>query len=214
MLSDSVVKSKRTGFSVHTRGDLQDECLGENTRREGAQTQTAGNGPERAVTTLARASCAFDAQHRELASDITECKICAGHFCSLSTTRQGRKPRRLEFLLIGTFYPSRGRLGMRRATLAACAALITLGATGSLADRSLALPLSDPRVHDLAIAGSPIQKAWCRRWWQWHGARWVRSCWPAGYDPCGYARGCAPPTWHHPYWRPWGGPPPYRYWLY
>ena len=78
---------------------------------------------------------------------------------------------------------------MRRATLAASAALITLGATGSLADRSLALPLSDPRVHDLAIAGSPIQKAWCRRWWQWHGARWVRSCWPAGYDPCGYARG-------------------------
>src|ERR1700730_12594934 len=97
-------------------------------------------------------------------------------------------------LLIGTFYPSRGRLGMRRATLAASAALITLGATGSLADRSLALPLSDPRVHDLAIAGSPIQKAWCRRWWQWHGARWVRSCWPAGYDPCGYARGCAPPN--------------------
>src|ERR1700730_7440849 len=78
----------------------------------------------------------------------------------------------------------------------------------------LILSLSDPRVHDLAIAGSPIQKAWCRRWWQWHGARWVRSCWPAGYDPCGYARGCAPPTWHHPYWRPWGGPPPYRYWLY
>ena len=128
--------------------------------------------------------------------------------------RQGEKPRRLDFLLIGTFYPSRGRLGMRRATLAASAALITLGATGSLADRSLALPLSDPRVHDLAIAGSPIQKAWCRRWWQWHGARWVRSCWPAGYDPCGYARGCAPPTWHHPYWRPWGEPPPYRYWLY
>jgi hypothetical protein len=52
---------------------------------------------------------------------------------------------------------------MRRATLAASAALITLGAIGSLADRSLALPLSDPRVHDLAIAGSPIQKAWCRR---------------------------------------------------
>ena len=47
---------------------------------------------------------------------------------------------------------------MRRATLAASAALITLGAIGSLADRSLALPLSDPRVHDLAIAGSPIQK--------------------------------------------------------
>src|ERR1700738_823491 len=107
-----------------------------------------------------------------------------------------------------------GRFGMRRATLAASAALITLGATCSLADRSLALPLLDPRVHDLAIAGSPIQKAWCRRWWQWHGARWVRSCWPAGYDPCGYARGCAPPTWHHPYWRPWGEPPPYRYWFY
>jgi hypothetical protein len=81
---------------------------------------------------------------------------------------------------------------MRRATLAVSAALITLGAIGSLADRSLALPLSNPRVHDLAIAGSPMQKAWCRRWWQWHGARWVRSCWPAGYDPCGYARGCAP----------------------
>jgi hypothetical protein len=41
------------------------------------------------VATLPFAPRAFDAQHRELASDITECKICAGHFCSLSTTRQG-----------------------------------------------------------------------------------------------------------------------------
>jgi hypothetical protein len=23
----------------------------------------------------------------------------------------------------------------------------------------------------------------CHRWWQWHGARWVRSCWPAGQEP-------------------------------
>jgi hypothetical protein len=124
-----------------------------------------------------------------------------------------RAPRP-SFLLISIFYPSRGRLGMRRATLAVSAALVALGVTGSLADRSLALPLSDPRVHDLAIAGSSMQKAWCRRWWKWEGARWVRSCWPAGYDPCGYARGCAPPTRQHPYWRPWGGPPPYRYWFY
>ena len=58
-----------------------------------------------AVTTLARASCAFDAQHRELASDITECKICAGHFCSLSTTRQGGKPRRLRLLAYRYFLP-------------------------------------------------------------------------------------------------------------
>src|SRR5262249_41094158 len=112
-----------------------------------------------------------------------------------------------------TGYPSRGRLGMRRAILAASAALITLGAIGSLADRSFALPLSD-LVHSLAITGSPIQKASGRRWWKWHGARWVRSCWPAGYDPCGYARGCSPPTWNHPTWRPWGGPWPYRYWFY
>jgi hypothetical protein len=101
---------------------------------------------------------------------------------------------------------------MRRVVFAASVTLITMGTTGLLADRSLALPLSDPRVYNLAIAGSPIQKAWCRRWWQWEGARWVRSCWPAGYDPCGYAPGCSPPTRKHPYWRPWGGP--YRYWLY
>ena len=23
----------------------------------------------------------------------------------------------------------------------------------------------------------------CHRWWQWHGARWVRSCWRAGQEP-------------------------------
>src|SRR6516165_8172493 len=102
---------------------------------------------------------------------------------------------------------------MRRVKYAASVALITLGATGLLADRSLALPLPDLRAHNLA-AGSPIQKASCRRWWQWQGARWVRSCWPAGYDPCPYSRGCSPPTPRHPYWRPWGGPPPYRYWFY
>ena len=103
---------------------------------------------------------------------------------------------------------------MRRVNYAASVALITLGTTGLLADRSLALPLSDSRVRNLAIAGSPIQKASCRRWWQWQGARWVRSCWPAGYDPCPYSHGCSPPTPRHPYWRPWGGPPPYRYWFY
>jgi hypothetical protein len=23
----------------------------------------------------------------------------------------------------------------------------------------------------------------CHRWWQWHGARWVRTCWRAGQAP-------------------------------
>jgi hypothetical protein len=23
----------------------------------------------------------------------------------------------------------------------------------------------------------------CRRWWQWHGARWVRTCWRDGQEP-------------------------------
>ena len=97
---------------------------------------------------------------------------------------------------------------MRRVVFGACVALIALG-VGFPADHSLAQPLADLRVHDLAEGGL-IQKATCRRWWQWHGARWVRSCWPSGYDPCGNSPGCSPPTWKHPYWRPWGGP--HRYW--
>ena len=47
---------------------------------------------------------------------------------------------------------------MRRVVFAASVALITLGMSGLLADHSRALPLSDPRVHNLAIAVSPIQK--------------------------------------------------------
>ena len=102
---------------------------------------------------------------------------------------------------------------MQRVRYATSAALIILGTTGSLVDRSLALPLSEPRATILAIPGSPIQTAayTCRRWWQWRGARWVRSCWPAGYDPCGNAQGCSPPTPDYPAWRPWGWP--YRYWF-
>ena len=103
---------------------------------------------------------------------------------------------------------------MRRVIYATSAALITLGTTGSLADRSLALPLSEPRVNIVAIAGSPVQRAAyiCRRWWQWRGARWVRTCWPAGYDPCWNAPGCSPPTPQYPFWRPWGWP--YSDWLF
>jgi hypothetical protein len=39
----------------------------------------------------------------------------------------------------------------------------------------------------------------CHRWWQWHGARWVRTCWPAGQEPLylvpwnGYG-------WAYPWW--------------
>jgi hypothetical protein len=103
---------------------------------------------------------------------------------------------------------------MRRVIYATSAALITLGTTGSLADRSLALPLLEPRVNIVAIAGSPVQRAAyiCRRWWQWRGARWVRTCWPAGYDPCWNAPGCSPPTPQYPFWRPWGWP--YSDWLF
>jgi hypothetical protein len=94
-------------------------------------------------------------------------------------------------------------LKMRRVKYAASVALITLGTTGLLADRSLALPLPDLRAHHLA-AGGPIQKASCRRWWKWEGARWVRSCWPAGYDLCPYSRGCSPPTPRPPVLAPLG----------
>jgi hypothetical protein len=44
-------------------------------------------------------------QHRELASDITECKICAGHFCSLSTTRQGGEAAQTRLLAYRYFLP-------------------------------------------------------------------------------------------------------------
>jgi hypothetical protein len=102
---------------------------------------------------------------------------------------------------------------MRRVIYATSAALITLGTT-SLADRSVALPHPEPRVIISAMAGSPIQRAAniCRRWWQWRGARWVRTCWPAGYDPCWNAPGCSPPTPQYPFWRPWGWP--YSDWLF
>ena len=112
---------------------------------------------------------------------------------------------------------------MRRVNYAASVALITLGTTGLLAERSLALPLPDLRENrpiarvaetQLQLEAPSKRQASCRRWWQWQGARWVRSCWPAGYDPCPYSHGCSPPTPRHPYWRPWGGPPPYRYWFY
>jgi hypothetical protein len=67
---------------------------------------------------------------------------------------------------------------MPRVKYAASVALITLGATGLLADR--ALPLPDLRAaHNLAV-GSPIQKASCRRWWQWQGVSLgpkLLACW-------------------------------------
>ena len=74
---------------------------------------------------------------------------------------------------------------MRRVKFAAFIVLMMIGTTGSLPDRALALPLSDPGVHILAMTGNPVQRARyvCHRWWQWHGARWVRSCWPSGNDP-------------------------------
>src|SRR5437764_10766164 len=102
---------------------------------------------------------------------------------------------------------------MRRVKFAAFIVLMMVGTTGSLPDRSLALPLSDPGLHILAMTGNPLQRARyvCHRWWQWHGARWVRSCWPAGNDPCWNAPGCDPPNWNRPTWRAWGWPR--RYWL-
>ena len=57
---------------------------------------------------------------------------------------------------------------MRSVIYATSAALITLGTTALLADRVFALPLSQPPIAALAIAGSPIQPAayTCRRWWK------------------------------------------------
>ena len=91
---------------------------------------------------------------------------------------------------------------MRRAMLGASALVVSL----AISDRALPLPLSAPHVEALAIAGSSIQRTayTCIRWWEWRGARWVRTCWPAGYDPCGNAPGCSPPTSHRPYWHGWG----------
>jgi hypothetical protein len=101
---------------------------------------------------------------------------------------------------------------MRRVMFAASVALMIPGTIGFLADRSLAVPLSDFQVYTLATAGRDIQDVAyiCHRWWQWHGARWVRSCWPAGHDPCWNAPGCSPPTWYRPSWQGWGWP--YWYW--
>jgi hypothetical protein len=92
---------------------------------------------------------------------------------------------------------------MRRVIFAASAALAST--ISFPVDRSLALPL--PESHVLTTAGGDLQNVAqiCHRWWQWQGARWVRSCWPAGHDPCWNAPGCSPPIWHRPNWQGWGG---------
>jgi hypothetical protein len=91
---------------------------------------------------------------------------------------------------------------MRRAIFFSAVVLMTLGTAAS--DRALAFTLPTPQVR----VGSSILKAsygyTCLRWWEWRGALWVRSCWPAGYDPCWNAPGCGAPTADRPYWHGWG----------
>jgi hypothetical protein len=67
-------------------------------------------------------------------------------------------------------------------------------ASGVPESRAYPLNLSSPAALSAAVIDA---SAWlnvtyvCHRWWQWHGARWVRTCWPAGQEP--------------PY-GPWNGP--------
>jgi hypothetical protein len=40
----------------------------------------------------------------------------------------------------------------------------------------------------------------CHRWWQWRGARWIRSCWQQGRDPGWHGPGWFGPAWNAPDW--------------
>ena|ERR1700722_9141656 len=45
----------------------------------------------------------------------------------------------------------------------------------------------------------------CHRWWQWRGARWVRSCWRTSQEPGWPGPVGIGPAWNHPDWHD-------RYW--
>jgi hypothetical protein len=78
----------------------------------------------------------------------------------------------------------------------AVAASLTILIAG---DRAYAL--SAPPTLSTAIAETFLAQhvAYvCHRWWQWHGARWVRTCWRAGQEPqYGPANGRG---WYEPCW--------------
>jgi hypothetical protein len=42
---------------------------------------------------------------------------------------------------------------------------------------------SDLSIHRAKKPITPAVAYVCHRWWQWHGAQWVRTCWPAGQEP-------------------------------
>lgn len=87
---------------------------------------------------------------------------------------------------------------------------LALGASGLLPSRAYALTQSGASGLAVASAQASVTQdiAYiCHRWWQWHGARWVRSCWRPGQDPCWNAPGCNGPDWYSPGWYGWG-----RYW--
>ncbi|SRR5712691_13516328 len=102
---------------------------------------------------------------------------------------------------------------MRGIVFAVTTAFTVLAVSGLLPGRAHALTQSGASGLSVAIAQTAVAQdiAYiCHRWWQWHGARWVRSCWRAGHDPCWNAPGCNGPDWYSPNWYGWGWQ--YRYW--
>jgi hypothetical protein len=91
---------------------------------------------------------------------------------------------------------------MRVIVFAVAASLTILSASGL--GRAYALPA--PAALSAAIAETSVAQhaAYaCHTWWQWHGARWVRTCWRAGQEPHygpWNGRGWYEPCWNDAGW--------------
>jgi hypothetical protein len=91
---------------------------------------------------------------------------------------------------------------MRRAGFAA-AISIMIAANAPPPTRADALTLAVPSALSTADSQpSMIQDVAyiCHRWWQWRGARWIRSCWQQGRDKGWHGPGWHDPGWFEPAW--------------
>jgi hypothetical protein len=94
---------------------------------------------------------------------------------------------------------------MRVVMFTVVASLTILTASGLSPSRAYGLALSAPSALSVAIAETSLVQDVgyvCHRWWDWHGARWVRTCWRAGQQPpYGPWNG---PGWYEPSVYDWG----------
>jgi hypothetical protein len=87
---------------------------------------------------------------------------------------------------------------MRVIVFAVAASLTVLNAIGL----GRAYALSAPPALSAAVAENSLTRRVayvCHRWWQWHGARWVRTCRRAGHEPQ-FATPWTRRGWYEPCW--------------